>query len=38
MSQEQINPGDPELFLENARDTVRRYRNHPSNRGVVRAQ
>ena len=23
-------PGDPELFLENARDTVRRYRNHPS--------
>ena len=23
-------PGDPELFVENARDTVRRYRNHPS--------
>ena len=23
-------PGDPELFAENARDTVRRYRNHPS--------
>jgi hypothetical protein len=23
-------PGDPELFLDNARDTVRRYRNHPS--------
>jgi hypothetical protein len=23
-------PGDPELFIENARDTVRRYRNHPS--------
>jgi len=23
-------PGDPDLFVENARDTVRRYRNHPS--------
>ena len=23
-------PGDPELFIENARDSVRRYRNHPS--------
>lgn len=23
-------PGDPQLFLDNARDTVRRYRNHPS--------
>ncbi|MGI4829607.1 MAG: glycoside hydrolase family 2 protein, partial [Janthinobacterium lividum] len=23
-------PGDPALFLDNARDTVRRYRNHPS--------
>jgi hypothetical protein len=23
-------PGDPELFVDNARDTVRRYRNHPS--------
>jgi hypothetical protein len=23
-------PGDPDLFLENARDTVRHYRNHPS--------
>lgn len=23
-------PGDPDLFAENARDTVRRYRNHPS--------
>ena len=23
-------PGDPDLFIENGRDTVRRYRNHPS--------
>jgi hypothetical protein len=23
-------PGDPDLFIENARDTVRHYRNHPS--------
>jgi hypothetical protein len=23
-------PGDPQLFVDNARDTVRRYRNHPS--------
>jgi len=23
-------PGDPQLFIDNARDTVRHYRNHPS--------
>ena len=23
-------PGDPQLFVDNARDAVRRYRNHPS--------
>ncbi|MCH8686226.1 glycosyl hydrolase 2 galactose-binding domain-containing protein [Pedomonas mirosovicensis] len=26
----QVEPQDPQLFLENARDTVRRYQNHPS--------
>ncbi|RZJ96989.1 MAG: glycoside hydrolase family 2, partial [Brevundimonas sp.] len=26
----QVEPQDPQLFLENARDTVSRYRNHPS--------
>lgn len=25
-----LEPADPELFLENARDTILRYRNHPS--------
>lgn len=26
----QVEPQDPELFLANARDVIRRYRNHPS--------
>jgi hypothetical protein len=26
----QVEPQDPQLFLDNARDTVARYRNHPS--------
>lgn len=26
----QVEPQDPQLFLQNARDTVARYRNHPS--------
>lgn len=26
----QVEPQDPQLFLDNARDTVSRYRNHPS--------
>lgn len=26
----QIEPQDPQLFLQNARDTIARYRNHPS--------
>lgn len=26
----QVEPQDPQLFLKNARDTVARYRNHPS--------
>jgi hypothetical protein len=26
----QVEPQDPQLFLANARDTVKRYRNHPS--------
>lgn len=26
----QVEPQDPQLFLKNARDTVSRYRNHPS--------
>jgi hypothetical protein len=26
----QVEPQDPQLFLDNARDTIRRYRNHPS--------
>ena len=26
----QVEPQDPQLFLQNADDTVQRYRNHPS--------
>jgi hypothetical protein len=26
----QVEPEDPQLFLANARDTIKRYRNHPS--------
>lgn len=26
----QVEPQDPQLFLQNARDTIARYRNHPS--------
>ncbi len=26
----QVEPQDPELFMKNARDTIARYRNHPS--------
>ena len=26
----QVEPQDPQLFLDNARDVIRRYRNHPS--------
>ena len=26
----QVEPQDPQLFLQNAEDTVQRYRNHPS--------
>ena len=40
----QMEPEDPTLFLANAEDTIKRYRNHPSiaawfgrNEGVPRA-